>query len=228
MITHLARLFVAHTCYGCEQPLTLQEKFVCFRCLSNIQETGFHKTPPDNELFYRLAGRVPITGAMSLFYFAKSGTLQEIIQQLKYKDAPHLGVFLGEYYGGILASEPWISSIEGIIPVPLHISRKIERGYNQSAQIALGLSRKTGIPVLNKLIKRTKRTLSQTRKSGANRWENVAAAFRLQQEPPARVLVLDDIITTGATLEACIKALLSGDQPPEEIYIASIGMARRD
>ncbi|MDX2249285.1 MAG: ComF family protein [Bacteroidia bacterium] len=228
MITQFAQLFVANSCYGCESPLTIQEKCICLSCLSQIQETQTHLKISDNELYYRLAGRIPLDGAMSLFYFAKSGRLQKILQHLKYKSAPRLGVFLGQYYGHILRGGDWLGQVNAVVPVPLHASRLIQRGYNQSEQIARGLSIALDIPLETQLLKRSRKTLTQTRKAGGNRWENVSGAFELKKNPPAGLLLVDDVITTGATLEACIRTLSEAKVPPEKIYIASIGMAKKD
>ncbi|MEZ4772821.1 MAG: ComF family protein [Bacteroidia bacterium] len=227
MITHLAQLFVANSCYGCESPLTIQERYICLNCLSQMQETQYHRKISENELYYRLAGRIPLDGAMSLYFFSKSGRLQKILQHLKYKGAPRLGVFLGQYYGFMLRGEAWLNEVQAIVPVPLHPTRLIQRGYNQAAQIAQGLSLALELPLETQLLRRTRKTLTQTKKSGGNRWENVSGAFELKKTPPKGILLVDDVITTGATLEACIRALTQSDSPPSKIYIASIGMAQK-
>lgn len=226
-VHHFAQLFVANSCYGCESPLTIQERYVCLNCLSQMQETQNHLRISDNELFYRLAGRVPLDGAVSLYYFAKSGRLQKILQHLKYKGAPRLGVFMGEYYGHILKGQNWLDEVKAVVPVPLHTSRLIQRGYNQSEQIARGLSNVLSIPLETQLLRRVRKTLTQTKKSGGSRWENVSGAFEVRKTPPEGILLVDDVITTGATLEACIRALAQTDLPPSKIYIASIGMAQK-
>ena len=164
MIKHFANLLVANACYGCDRHLTIQESFICFNCLSQMEETGFHEKPQENELFYRLAGKVPIKGAAGLFYFTKGGRLQMIMQYLKYKGAPTLGTFLGEYYGQVLKENGDYESYEAILPVPLHRTRLISRGYNQAEKIAIGMSKSLGIPVLKKRLQRRKRTLTQNPK----------------------------------------------------------------
>ncbi|MEZ4826895.1 MAG: ComF family protein [Bacteroidia bacterium] len=227
MLRHFAQLFVANSCYGCDSPLTIQEKHVCFSCLSRMEQTNLHLSPSENELYFRLAGRIPLAGAMSLFYFSKAGRLQKILQHLKYKGAPHLGVFLGEYYGHILKNMPWVGETDAIIPVPLHLSRRISRGYNQSERIACGLGKVLKIPVRNDIVRRSRKTLTQTKKGGGNRWDNVSGAFSVVKTPPKSILLIDDVITTGATLEACIRALSAVETPAEKIYVASIGMARK-
>lgn len=226
MLKDLARLLVSDSCYGCGELLSGDERYICLGCLSRIEQTGFHLHPADNELYLRLAGRVPLAGAAALFYFDKGGQLQQIIQALKYGDAPQVGVYLGELYGGLLRGSAFAAGLEALVPVPLHRSRLIQRGYNQSEQIAIGIGRALGVPVRTDLVRRARRTLTQTRKSNAARWDNVREAFAAAPAWPASVLLIDDIITTGATLEACIRAICAAAQPPAGIRIASIGMAR--
>ncbi|MCB0839660.1 MAG: ComF family protein [Bacteroidetes bacterium] len=228
MIQHLTNLLVDNTCYGCNGHLTIQEKHICLGCLSQMEETHFHQNFTENELFYRLAGRVPLAGAAGLFFFSKGGRLQSIIRHLKYKGAPALGIFLGRYYGQILRETGLGEKTDAIIPVPLHRQRFIQRGYNQAEKIALGLGKELDLPIITSQLKRRRQTLTQTRKGSLSRWGNVDGAFRTKGQFPPRILLVDDIITTGSTLEACIRALMEAELPPREIYILSIGVAKRD
>lgn len=227
MWKNLARLFTSQACYTCDNELVGDEKYICLSCLSQIQETEFHLKPQDNELFFRLAGKVPLDGATSMFYFEKAGRFQKIMQALKYEGAPRLGFFLGAYMGKKLAGSDFFENVDAIVPVPLHKFKKIKRGFNQTEEIAKGLSKETGIPVRTDLIKRIKNTNAQASLTGVERWDNVKDAFSPQKISPERLLVLDDVITTGGTLEACIRALLSHDTPPKSIKIASIGFAKK-
>lgn len=226
MIKHLSSLFISQNCYACEQALTSQERLVCFSCLAQLQATDFHTTPCENELYYRLAGRVPIHGATSLFYFDKKGTLQTLIQQLKYKGATPLGTYLGELLAESLLDSPFLNGMDAIIPIPLHWKKKLKRGFNQSEFIGKGFSKISSIPMDTRLIKRSQHTLTQTRLSPVTRWKNVSEAFVVDKACPTSILLLDDIITTGATVEASIRALMASPLPPEEIKVVSIGMAR--
>ncbi|MCB0844274.1 MAG: ComF family protein, partial [Bacteroidetes bacterium] len=112
--------------------------------------------------------------------------------------------------------------------VPLHRQRFIQRGYNQAEKIALGLGKELDLPIITSQLKRRRQTLTQTRKGSLSRWGNVDGAFRTKGQFPPRILLVDDIITTGSTLEACIRALMEAELPPREIYILSIGVAKRD
>jgi ComF family protein len=206
--------------------LIQQEKLICFDCLSQMEKTGFHLCPSQNELFYRLAGRVPILGATSLYYFDKKGRLQQLIKALKYKDAPHLATRLGHLLGFELRDSAFSQNLEAIIPVPLHRNKKISRGYNQADYFARGLAASLNLPLDTQSLIRKKATLTQTRKNAEARWETVGEAFYCKSPVARHVLLVDDVITTGSTLVACIHALMTSPEPPESIQIASIGMAR--
>lgn len=226
MIKHLTSLFISQSCYACDQALTSQERLVCFSCISHLQATNFHTKPRENELYYRLAGRVPLQGASSLYYFDKKGTLQTLIQQLKYKGATPVGTLLGELLASSLMDSDFLHGIEVVIPIPLHRSKKLQRGFNQSEYIAKGFSGLSSIPMNTTLLKRNQKTLTQTKLAPTTRWKNVSKAFEVKKASPKSVLLLDDVITTGATVEASIRALLSSPVPPQEIKVVSIGMAR--
>ena len=223
----MLHLLVSRSCYGCGEELIQQEAYICYRCLSQIQQTHFQHQPQENELYYRLAGRVPLAGAYSHFYFDKQGRLQEIIRQLKYKHAPQLGVFLGECMGDYLQESTFFTGQETLMPVPLHPRRKMKRGYNQANQIAKGLALELGLSIDEHTLIRKKRTITQTQTGREQRWENVSQAFLCKKTPPRHVVLVDDVITTGATLEACIRTLYASPNPPESVKIVSVGMARK-
>lgn len=226
MFQDLLNLIFADGCYACGNELNKNEECVCMSCVLKMEETQQVKKPKDNELYYRFAGKVPITGASSLFYFDKFGKLQKLLHALKYKDSPQVGVYLGKFLGEVLVENNFLNGIETLVPVPLHKRKEIQRGYNQSEKIAQGLSQVSGIPINTQLIQRKQFTETQTRKNALSRWLNVSEAFALEGEVPQGILLIDDVITTGATLEACIKALCAGGKIPSEIKVASIAMAR--
>ncbi|MEL6671806.1 MAG: ComF family protein [Bacteroidota bacterium] len=221
----LLGLLVVPQCMACGQALSRQEEITCTRCLTQLPQTDFHLSPQDNELYRRLAGRVPIHGAASLFFFDKKGRFQKLIQQLKYRHKPQVGSYLGRLYGHVLMDHSFLQSVEALVPVPLHPRKQRKRGYNQAEKIAQGFAQVTGIPVKNGL-RRKKDTHSQTQKRGGDRWANVAEAFVCQEPLPSHILLVDDVVTTGATLEACVRACLAADTPPQKISLISIGMAR--
>ncbi len=223
----LKDLFVTHTCYGCERELTVQENCVCLNCLSQMTLTCFDQQPTENELFYRLAGKVPLEGATSLFYYDKEGRLQRLLEQLKYHRAPQLGIFLGEYFGSMLQESDLGKGVDVIVPVPLHPAKQWQRGYNQAEMLAQGLSNKLSIPVDTNILKRKLYTNTQTKKSRQARWENVKNAFVVRPHSYGTLLLVDDVVTTGATLEACIQQFIEVGNETPSIRLACLAMARR-
>lgn len=227
MLRSLSALILDQSCYGCGQNLIIQEKMICFECLGQMEGNDSILRPSDNELFYRLAGKVPLDGAASMYYFDKAGRLQRLVQHIKYKDAMMLARHLGSLLGEQLKGEAFCEAETHIIPVPLHWRRKWQRGYNQATEIGKGMAESMQLPLQPNILKRKSHTRTQTRLSGQARWQNVSEAFQLTKKPPRRVLLVDDVITTGATLEACIRVLTQHQNPPEKIYIASLALARK-
>lgn len=171
-------------------------------------------------------GRVPIVSAASLYYFTKGGSVQKLIHQLKYKGKKEIGNFLGSYYGQELNGSEHFSSIEGIIPVPLHKKKQKKRGYNQSDIFAQGLSSTMNIEVLNNILERNHFSDTQTRKTRFNRWRNVKDIFEITTSEKIQgkhILLVDDVVTTGATLEACTNKLL--ESSASSVSIATIAAA---
>ena len=222
----LAAVLFPRTCPACGKRLTAAEGEVCLDCLLDIASTHFEKRPTDNELYYRLAGRVAIAGAVPLLYFEKSGKVKQLISALKYRNRPQLGVFLGHYLGEQLRGQPWMADVSAIVPVPLHTRRMATRGYNQSAQLGSGLSQALGIPQHPHALTRIVNTRTQTRKGQAERWQNVKEAFQLATPLKGHVLLVDDVVTTGTTTEACVRALLDCAEPPKVTVLAA-AMTRR-
>lgn len=192
-----------------------------------MEKTGFHHQPEQNELYYRIAGRIPLAGATALYYFDKKGKLQGMLKALKYKDAPQLGIRFGQLLGHELQNSSFIEPVEMIIPVPLHPRKKIARGYNQAAYFAKGLSKSLNIPIDSQSLTRKLATRSQTRKNADARWANVGKAFTCKSTVPQHILLVDDVITTGSTLVACVHAMMDSPAPPLSIRMAAIGMARQ-
>jgi ComF family protein len=149
---------------------------------------------------------------MALFKFSKSGRVQSLLHVLKYKNQPELGIMLGNLYGDRMACGNLGEAFEIIVPVALHSSRKRKRGYNQSAKFAEGLSEVLGIPFSDEIIERKVKTETQTRKTKLNRWQNVTEVFQVKNLDLVQnknILLVDDVVTTGATLEACGSCLLN-------------------
>lgn len=201
------------------------EENICSKCMLEFPRAQYH-LDPENALFVRLNGRIPLKLAFAFFLFRKGGRVQQLLHALKYSNHPELGEMIGEVYGQELQEANLEQKFNVIVPVPLHASRKRKRGYNQSEEFAKGLSKSLNIPYADALIRTTK-TETQTRKTKLSRWQNVSEVFQvkdLYQIRNQHILLVDDVITTGATIEACAQVLL--DEGCSSISIGSIAYAQ--
>ena len=225
-IADFVSLFYPRICVCCGNSLWKHEKIICRACYFRLPKTNTH-LEADNAVSRVFYGRVEVQNAASFLLFNKGNKVQRLIHQLKYKGRKDVGIWLGEEYGRVLGSSALFSQIDAIIPVPLHKKKFMQRGYNQSEQFAIGLSRTMKVPVLNKVLIRTTATATQTRKGRYERWNNVKNIFTLcdpDRIAGAHVLLVDDVITTGATLESCITALLSANGT--KVSVATIATAK--
>ena len=171
-------------------------------------------------------GRTPVDAAGSLFYFSRGSAMQRILHALKYRGNRQAGVRLGRSLGEAIGASGRFSPIDAIIPVPLHPEREKIRGYNQAECIARGIAVATGWPVWTGLVNRIRQTDTQTRKNRIERWSNLSDGFRLsrpEQVAGKHLLIVDDVITTGASLEACAQGILQAS--PAKLCIATIAYA---
>lgn len=220
-------LIYPEVCEACGNPLVKQEEVLCTFCLHELPYTHFHNDP-SNETARQFWGKVPVTAATSMLYFRKSGKVQHLLHSLKYKGVTRVGYYLGLLYGNQLRDIPGFGSCQLICPVPLHRSRYRQRGYNQSACFALGLSESMEIPGSLRLLRCIKAARSQTGKSRYQRYENVHDIFRVQDPGLVRdrhILLVDDVCTTGSTLTACAETLLAAGTT--RISIATIAYSLR-
>lgn len=209
MFRDIVQLVFPRICVTCNDSLTRNESHICTACLLDLPQTRFHEST-DNALAKTFWGRLALEHAFSFLYFKKGSSVQHILHEIKYKNNTELAVFIGQYYGAILA-ESGIKP-DGIMAIPLHKNKLRKRGYNQSELIVSGMCESMQTPNLSSYIERKKATETQTRKSRFSRWENVEEVFCVN-EPRSfdhkHVLLVDDVITTGATIEACGKKLLT-------------------
>lgn len=221
----LLGLFFPDLCVVCRERLVDGEQHICTDCLLLIPKTNFH-LQPDNRLEQFFAGRIPFERAAAFAYFIKGGSLQQIIHELKYKRNPDIGSFMGKLSGDNIKGSDFISSVDLLVPVPLHPKRQKERGYNQSLKICEGISSVTGIPIDFKTLVRTVNNVSQTKNSRFDRWKNVEDIFSLTDRASfdnRHILLVDDVITTGSTIESCVKEILKSEG--SKVSIFAIGMA---
>ncbi len=218
------RLVYPHVCLACPNNLVHGEELICTHCIYDLPKTNFTFGEPNpiEQIFW---GRTPIKAATALYWFEKGGTIQHVLHQLKYRQNKEAGYFLGKQLGRILSPYLSTSAIQVVCPVPLHPKKQKKRGYNQSEIIARGFSEITGIR-LDILLQRTRYTETQTAKSKIDRWENVQHVFQLTKPSDVtnqHILLIDDVITTGATLEACAQCLLK--QGAATVSIAALAYA---
>jgi len=205
----IASLIYPRICAGCSHTLFKHESYICNKCYVSLPKTNYHlqKENPIQKTFY---GRADVAIASSFLFFQKKGGVQKMLHALKYKGKPDLGHLLGKWYAQDLKKQNTFGNYDYIIPVPLHKKREQKRGYNQSLFFANGLSEVLNIPVLNDALIKIKFTETQTYKTREERVENTLTSFHVQNPERIKnknILLVDDVITTGATTEACILQL---------------------
>jgi ComF family protein len=205
-------LLFPHVCTGCGNDILSEESELCMRCIDALPETNFESISnnPVEKLFW---GRVPITGATAQFYFSKESLIQHLVHQFKYKRNKDLGLQLGRIMGEQLNKSSRFKA-DALIPLPLFPAKEKRRGYNQAAVLCEGIAESMQIPVLDKVIIRPQHTETQTKKGRIERWKNMEGKFILSDINTIRnkqLLLIDDVVTTGATLEACGNELLKAE-----------------
>lgn len=225
LLEDLFSLFFPDLCLGCNQPLVKGEKILCSLCQFHLPRTHY-QFDIDNPLARVFWGRVKVEAAASWCFFQKGNNVQQLLHQLKYNRRFDIGIYCGESFGAELRRSPLFNDIDAIVPVPLHPVKKRKRGYNQSELFGLGLSRTMDAILIPDVLVRETNSSTQTKKTRYNRWENVENIFRLERREAIirkNLLLVDDVITTGATLEACARELLKAEGT--KIWIASIAFA---
>lgn len=203
-------LLFPRCCVVCGRSLAKGEECICAMCNINLPRTNYH-LQKDNQVEQLFWGKIPLERATSFFFYRKGSDFRQILHQLKYGGQKEIGAIMGRYMASELTVSGFFEGIDVIIPVPLHKRKQRIRGYNQSEWIARGISAVTGICIDTEVIVRRKHTDTQTRKSTFERWENVDGIFELHHAESLKgkhLLVVDDVLTTGATTVACASRLM--------------------
>ena len=212
-------------CYACGNHLYEGEEHICIDCRMTLPYT-FDEKEKYNQTYKVFKGRIRLHSASSLFYFKKKSKVQHLLHYLKYSGIEDLGIELGKIHGDMIAESELFSDINLIIPVPLHPSKEKKRGYNQANLLASGYAEAMGIELNNLALVRISDTSTQTKKSRYQRYENMTGVFAcvdFEAVKNKNILLIDDVITTGSTLEACAQELL--DAGCARVSIASVAIA---
>lgn len=228
MFDDLLSLLFPESCYACEGAMARGEKYICTSCSIKLPYTDshVHGATELNPFQRRFWGKVPVRFTFSYLHFMPKGRVQRLLHKLKYKGAQELGEHLGQRYGSLLSDHQYSDQFDLVVPVPLHKHKFRRRGYNQSECFARGLAASMALPHQAHALVRMIDTGTQTRKNRLDRWQNVEQVFQVKQQQEIegkRILLVDDVMTTGATLEACAVALLTAGA--KEVSVVAIAAA---
>lgn len=220
MLQYLYQLFYPQVCCSCGESISKAEHQLCFKCYENLAFCPYASwhIHPIEKIFW---GRCVVHAATSLLVFGKHGVGQQLLHRLKYKGDEEIGNYMGQLLGERLTGNSYFKDVEALVPVPLNDKKLKLRGYNQSAVISKGVAEVLGIPVIENYLVRIRNNSSQTKKGRLERVENISGSFALndRRDPKVnRILVIDDVITTGSTLEACINLLA----PKHQVSVATL------
>jgi len=219
-------LFFPHVCTGCGNDILDKESVLCMRCIDAMPETNF-ELYADNPVEKMYRGRLRLTSGTAQFYFTKESLMQHLMHQFKYRNNRDLGLQLGKIMGEQIIKSDRIK-VDALIPLPLFPAKEKRRGYNQATLLCKGMAEAMNIPVIDNAIIRPQHTETQTSKGRIERWKNMEGKFVLNNPDAIKnqhLLLVDDIVTTGATLEACGNELLKGENV--KLSLATLCIASR-
>lgn len=225
MLSDFIALIFPHLCSACDDALYKNESVLCTSCRFKLPQTNFH-LKEDNPVARLFWGKAEVHAATAFYYFRKGDRMQKLMHGLKYKGRQDIGVELGRIMGASLATEGLFTNVDIIVPVPLHPKRQRKRGYNQATCLASGMAETMNRPYNEHCLYRALANPTQTRKGKFERWQNVESVFALrdaQQFENKHLLLVDDVVTTGSTLEACAHQL--NTIPGTRVSIATAAFA---
>ena len=225
--SRLLDLISPRMCVVCGRRLSISEEVICGKCNLHLPRTGFQQDPYQNIMAKMFWGQIPIERATALIYYEPHAETANILYELKYKNHPEIGEVMGRLMARELQMSHFFEGIDAIIPVPLAKKRERQRGYNQSHELAKGISEITGLPIYNKVVRRTVFEGSQTSLGRWERNENVEQVFELKDAATIQgkhLLIVDDVVTTGATVLACAKELCKAGNV--KVSVIALGFAK--
>lgn len=224
IINDLNTVLLPHVCFGCNARLYRGEQILCTPCRDQIPLTEFNFSE-ENSLDRTFYGRIDIEKASSFLFFNDIGVVKNLIHYLKYKNQPQIGLFLGDWYGSLLKKDKGLPIIDMVLPVPMHPKKLKKRGYNQVEGFGKRLAYHLKAAYCDDILIKSTHTQTQTQKSRIFRWQHQSPSFAITKTHTLaykKILLVDDVVTTGATLEACAKAI--NDEMNATIYIATMAM----
>ncbi|MGV3613644.1 MAG: ComF family protein [Fluviicola sp.] len=223
----LLHVLYPQTCLICKYEYNQSKLAICPICSSELAYTNYEDYPEETNLDKLFWGRVNLEGTYALLRFKQEGSTQKILHELKYRSNPEVGIHFGKEIGSKLKNMTKFSDVDALIPVPLHPKKEFIRGYNQAEVICKGIAESSGKTLRKDLLKRISFTESQTKKGKTSRWENMQNRFKIQGIKSTglkHLLVVDDVVTTGSTLETCVR-ILREEFPEAKISIAVLAVA---
>lgn len=215
-------LIYPHFCEGCGSDALSTNHILCASCLADLPETGFSSIE-ENVIEKRFYGRLKLHAATAAFYFTQQSLMQHLMHQLKYKGNKQVGIYLGKLLGEQIKTSNRFNEVDVIIPLPLNPKREFKRGYNQATMIAQGVAEALNKPIIENAVVREVFTSTQTKQDRIHRFKNMDGVFATQNKAAINnkhILLIDDIITTGATIEACANIIIQ--QNCKALSVASV------